>query len=223
MRPVQRVRLGRPRSALALTTVAVACALLAGCGSSATSSSTTTTPATTTTTSAQQAALQTKLLTVSDFPTGWARDTAPNAATTEGTPTCLADVVDARGSTATVHRVFVGPSTEAQGALQTVASFPAGQAAGAVARLKDGFLACNGTTFTQGEQTAHLATRVLDNLPTGPAGFAAEMELTIGTQHVFLDVFFGVTGDDATVLIWRSPGSSPALFATTAAKAMDRL
>jgi hypothetical protein len=212
------VRPGRARSALAVTTLA-----LAGCGSSASSSTTTTTPATTTTTSAQQAALQAKLLTLSDFPTGWARDIAANAATTEGTPTCLADVVDARGSTATVHAVFVAPSTEAQGALQTVASFPSGQAAGAVAGLKNGFLACNGTTFTQGEQTAHLATRLLDNLPTGPAGFAAEMELSIGTQHVYLDVFLGVTGDDATVLIWRSPGTAPALFATTAAKAMDRL
>ncbi len=218
MRSARGVRPGRARSALAVTTLA-----LAGCGSSASSSTTTTTPATTTTTSAQQAALQAKLLTLSDFPTGWARDIAANAATTEGTPTCLADVVDARGSTATVHAVFVAPSTEAQGALQTVASFPSGQAAGAVAGLKNGFLACNGTTFTQGEQTAHLATRLLDNLPTGPAGFAAEMELSIGTQHVYLDVFLGVTGDDATVLIWRSPGTAPALFATTAAKAMDRL
>ena len=75
-------------------------------------------------------------------------------------------------------------------------------------------MACNGTTFTQGEQTAHIATHLINDLPTGDAGFAAEMELTIGSQHVFLDVFFGVKGDLSTVLVWRSPTASPALFAT---------
>jgi hypothetical protein len=203
--------------------VILATVVLAACGSSATSSSTTTRPATTTTTSALQAALQAKLLTVSDFPTGWARDTAANAATTTGTPTCLADVVDAHGSTATVHAVFVGPTAGDQAALQTVASFPSGRVAAAVAALKSSFLACNGTTFTDAEQTAHLATRLLDNLPNGSDGFAAQMELTVGTEHVFLEVFFGVSGDNATVLVWRAPVSSPALFATTAAKAIDRL
>lgn len=201
----------------------LACVVLAGCGSSTAGSSTTTEPASTTTTSAQQAALRTKLLTVSDFPTGWTNDTAANAASTAGTPACLANLVDAHGATATVHAVIVGPSTEQQAALQTVASFPAGRAAGTVAGLKHAFLHCNGSTFADGEQTAHLATRLLDNLPTGSGGFAAEMKLSVGTEHDFLDVFVGVEGDDATILVWRSPASSPALFAATAVRAGDRL
>lgn len=220
---IERVT-GRPRARVVRTVAAalLACAVLAGCGSSATSS-TTTTRASTTTTSAQQAALQAKLLTASDFPTGWTKDNAADAASTAGIPGCLANVVDAHGSTDTVHAVYVGPSSGGQAALQTVAAFPSGQAAGSVAALKATFLACNGTTYTQGEQSAHLATHLLENLPTGEAGFAAEMELTVGTQHVFLDIFFGVKGDNATVLVWRSPTPSPALFTQTAAKAMDRL
>jgi len=197
--------------------------LLAGCGSSSTASSTTTRPPTTATTSAAQAALQPKLLTTADFPSGWTKDTAPDAASTAGFPGCLAAVADAHGSTTGVHAVFVGPSSGSQAALQTVASFGPGQVTGLVAALKGVFLACNGTTFTQGGQTAHIATRLLDNLPTGNAGFAAEMALTIGSRRVFLDVFIGVNGDLATVLLWRSPTSSPALFAETAAKALDRL
>ena len=213
----------RARIVRAVAAVVVACALLAGCSSTSTSSTTTTTKAPTTTTSAQQAALQAKLLTLSDFPKGWTQDTAADAASTAGIPACLANVVDAHGATTTVHAVYVGPSSGAQAALQTVAEFPSGQAAGSVEALKNVFLSCNGTTFTQGEQSAKLSTHLLENLPTGEAGFAAEMELTVGSQHVFLDVFFGVKDDHATVLVWRSPTSSPALFAQTAAKAMDRL
>ena len=214
---------GRARSLLAAVVAVLGCALVAGCGSSATSSSTTSRPSTTTTTSAAQAALEPKLLTLADFPKGWSTDTAPDAASTAGIPACLAAVVDAHGSTTRVHAVFVGPSSGAQAALQTVATFPPGQVAGSVSALKSDFLACDGTTFTQGEQTAHIATHLINDLPTGDAGFAAEMELTIGSQHVFLDVFVGVKGDLATVLVWRSPTASPALFASTAAKALDRL
>ena len=49
------------------------------------------------------------------------------------------------------------------------------------------------------------------------------MGLAVGKVHDVLDVFFGVEGDTATVLIWRSAKSSPPLFATTAAKAMAQL
>lgn len=213
-------RIGRARNLVA----ALACALLAGCSSSATSSSTTKPTTTTTTTlSAQQVALRPKLLILADFPSGWIEDKEADAASTAGTPNCLGDVVRARGSTARVNAVFVGPKAGADASIQTVAAFAAGQVQGSVSSIKAGFLACDGTTFTQDEQTADIATRLLDNLPTGDAGFAAEMELSIGTQHVFLDVFFGVKGDDATVLVWRSPTASPALFAETAAKALDRL
>lgn len=212
----------RARALPGALALALVCAALAGCASSATSSSTTK-PAVTTTTSAEQAALQAKLLTLSDFPKGWTQDTAADAASTAGTPACLADVVDAHGAAARVHAVFVGPSSGGQAALQTVASFPTGTVTGTVAGLKNVFLECNGSTYTQGEQVAHIVTRSLDNLPTGSAGFAALMALTVGSQHVFLDVFFGVKGDTATVVVWRSPTASPALFASTAAKAMDRL
>ena len=142
---------------------------------------------------------------MSDFPTGWTNDKAANAASTAGTPACLANVVDAHGATATVHAVFVGPSTEQQAALQTVASFPAGRAAGTVAGLKHALPPLQRKHLRRGEQTAHLATRLLDNLPTGSGGFAAEMKLSVGTEHDFLDVFVGVEGDDATILVWRSP------------------
>jgi outer membrane murein-binding lipoprotein Lpp len=216
----------RPRPARVLVAAgiaALACALLAGCSSSSTSSTTTKPSTTTTTLSAQQVALQPKLLTLADFPKGWIEDTQADAASTAGTPPCLAHVVTAQGSTARVHAVFVGPKTGADAVIQTVASFATGQLPGSVATIASGFLACNGTTFTQGEQTADIATHRLTNLPSGDAGFAAEMELSIGTQHVFLDVFFGTKGDDATVLVWRSPTASPALFVDTAAKALARL
>ncbi len=215
-------RVGRARTLLGVSLTTLACALLAGCGSSSTSSSTTR-PNTTTTLSAQQVALRPKLLTLADFPSGWIEDKEADAASTAGTPTCLGDVVRAKGSTARVNAVFVGPKTGADAAIQTVAAFAAGQAPGSASSIKAGFLACDGTTFTQGEQTADIATHLLDDLPTGDAGFAAEMKLSIGTQHVFLDVFFGVKGDDATVLVWRSPTASPALFAETAAQALNRL
>lgn len=207
------------------TAVAMACTLLAGCSStSPTSASSSTSLSTTTTTlSAQQVALRPKLLVLADFPTGWIEDNEAGAASTAGTPRCLADVVEAKGSTARANAVFVGPKTGADATIQTVASFAPGQGPGSASSIKAGLLACNGTTFTQGEQTADIATRLLDGLPTGDAGFAADMELSIGTQHVFLDVFFGVRGDDATVLVWRSPTATPSLFGQTAAKALDRL
>ncbi len=216
--------IGSARTLRAACVAGLACALLAGCsGTTTSSSSTTTKPLTTTTLTAQQVALRPKLLTLADFLSGWIEDKAADAASTAGTPACLGDVVRAKGSMARVNAVFVGPKTGADAAIQTVAAYAAGQVPGWRSSIESGFLACNGTTFTQGEQTADIATHQLVNLPTGDAGFAGEMKLSIGTQHVFLDVFFGVKGDDATVLVWRSPTASSALFAATAAKALDRL
>lgn len=220
--PTTGRRGGRARTGLAVGTLLSACAVLAGCSSSS-STATTTGPATTTTTSAAQAALQPKLLTVSDFPKGWIKDTSADAASTAGTPGCLANVVNAQGAATRVHAVYVGPNGQGEAAIQTVATFAPGQATASVAGLKSAFLACDGTSFTQGKQTAHITARPLDNLPTGAAGFAAEMELALGTQHVFVDVFVAVKGDLTTTLVWRSPKSTPVLFAQTAAKALDRL
>ena len=215
--------IGRARTLTAAGVGGLACALLAGCSGTTTSPSASTKPLTTTTLSAPQVALRPKLLTLADFPSGWIEDKAADAASTAGTPVCLGDVVRAKGSMATVNAVFVGPKTGADAAIQTVAAYAAGQVPGSLSSIESGFLACNGTTFTQGEQTADIATHQLGNLPTGDAGFAGEMKLSIGTQHVFLDVFFGSKGDDATVLVWRSPTAASALFAATAAKALDRI
>jgi hypothetical protein len=208
---------GKARSLLGVIVAALACALLAGCGSSSAP------PSTTTTTSAQQAALQPKLLALADFPAGWTVDSSPDAASTAGTPTCLANVVKAEGAATRVHAVFVGPKSQADAAIQTVASFAPGAVSPSVASIQAGFLSCNGTTFTQGSQTARISTALLKGIPSGPAGFAAEMELSLKSQHIFVDVFFGVTGDVASVVVWRSTSSSPALFAETAAKAQARL
>ena len=126
----------RARALPGALALALVCATLAGCASSATSSSTTK-PAVTTTTSAEQAALQAKLLTLSDFPKGWTQDTAADAASTAGTPACLADVVDAHGAAARVHAVFVGPSSGGQAALQPWPRSPTGTVTGTVAGLKN--------------------------------------------------------------------------------------
>lgn len=208
--------------------------LLAACGSSSTSASTTTTgPHTTTTTttgqttttlSAAQVALQPKLLTVSDFPSGWTADTQTDAVDITGAPSCVGNLVVAAGSTSRVSTAFIGPTANPAAVIQTVAAFAAGTASTAATTLGNGFLACNGQSVPVGsEQTGRLSTAPLGNVPAGTGGFAGQMTVTVGTQHEYLYAFVGVKGDLGTVLVWRSIDRSPVLFTTTAAKALAKL
>jgi hypothetical protein len=205
----------------------VAGVLVAACGTSPSSPTTTTThPGTTTTTTltpSQLAELQPKLLTVADFPTGWTLDTAPNAASTKNTPACLANVVLAKGSLTRANAVFVGPGSQPSAVIQTVATFAPGQAAKSARALKAGFLSCDGGTLSQGGQTARLAVGPVTVASTGEGGFAAEMVISASSAREYLDAFYGVKGNFATVLIWRSSSPSTTGFKQAAAKALARL
>ena len=206
----------------------VASALLAACGSSSSPSTTTSTsPAasttTTTLTPTQAAALDPKLLAVGDLPTGWTLDADPNAASTKNTPACLANVALAKGSVARANIVFVGPKGPPPAAIQTVAVFAPDQAAKSAKPLQSGFQSCNGATLSQGGQSARLAVAPLTVASTGQGGFAAQMVISANSLHAYLDVFYGVKGDVATVVIWRSTSSSTTAFQQTAAKALAKL
>jgi hypothetical protein len=202
-----------------------ACVVLAGCGTSPSVPTTTKPPATTTTTltPAQLAVLQPKLLTVDQFPTGWTLDTAPGAASTKGTPACVAAVAAARGSATRANAVFLGPKSVPAAAIQTVASFAPGQAKKSAKALRTEFLSCNGGTLQQSGQSIRVSVGTISIGPTGDAGFAAEMALSAGSQKAYLYVFFAVKGDYATFLGWRTDTPSTTLFAQMAAKALAKL
>jgi hypothetical protein len=232
IRPVPSVRLPpvRPRrgSRAAAGSLIATGALLAACGSSTSPSTTTTTkPVITTTTTtlgpAELAALDPKLLSAGDFPAGWARDTDPNAASIKGTPACLADVVLAKGSASRVTAVFAGPKGPPPAAIQTVATFAPGQAARSAKALRTGFGLCNGGTLSLNGQSAQLGVRTIPIASTGDAGFAAQMVIAAASVHSYLDVFYGVRGDVASALIWRSTSPSTNDFDRTAAQALAKL
>ena len=216
---------GPHRTTVALVGVTLAaCVVLAGCGTSPSVTTTTKPPATTTTTltPAQLAVLQPKLLTTDQFPTGWTLDTAPGAASTKGTPACVAAVATARGSVTRANAVFLGPKS-APAAIQTVASFAPGQAKKSARSLRTEFLSCNGGTLQQAGQSIRVSVGAISIGPTGDAGFAAEMALSAGSQKAYLYVFFAVKGDYATFLGWQTDTASTTLFAQMAAKALAKL
>jgi hypothetical protein len=215
----------RPRAALVGVTL-VASVVLAGCGTSPSVPSTTKPPTTTTTTTltpVQLAVLQPKLLTVDQFPTGWTLDTTPGAASTKGTPACVAAVASAQGSATRANAVFLGPKNAPAAAIQTVASFAPGRAKGSAKALRTEFLSCNGGTLQQSGQSIRVTVGAISIGPTGDAGFAAEMELSAGSQKTYLYVYFAVKGDYATFLGWRTNTVSTTLFAQMAAKALAKL
>jgi hypothetical protein len=212
--------------------VAVAGGLLAGCGGSSSSATTTTArPATTTTsapapslTPAQQSELEPKVLTAADFPSGWTRSTSAGAVSPAGAPSCVANLVTAKGSAFRTSAAFLSSAANPAVVIQTVASFPSGTAASATSALDASFLACNGKTVSLGAgQTARLATGPVNIGPIATGAFAGQMTVTAGTQREYLYLVTGTKGDLATLVVWRSVSQATAPFAATATKALARL
>ncbi len=199
---------------------------LAACGGSAKATPTTTAPTTTTTTTlapAQSAALKPLLMTTSDFPTGWAQDTANNAAATKGTPTCVANLVLLKGSAASASVVFASPGQNPTAVIQTAGVFAPNRAAASVKTLKTSFESCNGGTLQSGSVTASIGIRPIKGIPTGDAGFAEQMTLTEGNQSSYLDVLYAVKGSNAVFLGWSTTTAATTFFAQLAPKAIAKI
>jgi hypothetical protein len=199
---------------------------LAACGGSAkaTTTTTTTTAATTTTPApAQAAALKPLLLTTSDFPTGWAQDTAKNAAATKGTPTCVANLVLLKGSATSASVVFASPGQNPTAVIQTAGMFAPGRAMASVKSLKSSFESCNGGTLQSGTVTASLKVKPIPGVSTGDAGFADQMTLTEGNQSSYLDVLYAVKGSNAVFLGWSTTAAATTFFAQLAPKAVAKI
>jgi hypothetical protein len=219
-RPSPRRRCHSPRLALGSGAVIALGSLLASCTSS--SSSGTTTVATTTTLPAAQAALlDPKKLVPGDVGSGWTVDTSPNAASTQGAPGCLADLVNVKGSSARTSVVLVGPKSDPAAVIQTVAVLPSGQAAASTASLQSEFESC-AHQLSQPSQGHYATVAPLDG-PPGAAGFAARMTLTSGGQHGYFDVSYALRGDVATFVGWYSNSTSTSGFERAAAAALQKL
>jgi hypothetical protein len=200
---------------------------LAACGGSAKATTTTTTVPTTTTTTlavAQQAALKPLLLTTSDFPAGWAQDTAKNAAGTKGTPACVADLVLLKGAASSASVVFASSGSSPTAVIQTAGMFAPGRAAASVKSLKSTFESCNGGSLQSGTVKATIGIKPISVGSTGDAGFAAQMTLTEGNQSSYLDVLYAVKGSNAVFLGWSttSPATAP-FFAQLAATVLAKI
>ena len=198
---------------------------LAACGGSAKATTTTkaTTAATTTTAPAQAAALKPLLLTTADFPTGWAQDTAKDAAGTKGTPTCVANLVLLKGSATSASVVFASPGKNPTAVIQTAGVFAPGRAAASVKSLKSTFESCNGGTLQSGNVTASLKIKPIPGVSTGDAGFADQMTLTEGNQSSYLDVLYAVKGSNAVFLGWSTTTAATTFFAQLAPKAVAKI
>jgi hypothetical protein len=199
---------------------------LAACGGSAkatTTTTTTTAPTTTTLAPAQAAALKPLLLTTSDFPTGWAQDTAKNAAATEGTPTCVANLVLLKGSATSASVVFASPGQNPTAVIQTAGMFAPGQAAASVKSLKSSFESCNGGTLQSGSVTASLKIKPIPGVSTGDGGFADQMTLTEGKQSSYLDVLYAVKGSNAVFIGWSTTTADTPFFTQLATKAVAKI
>ncbi len=197
---------------------------LAACGGSAKATPTTTTAAPTTTLApAQAAALKPLLLTTSDFPTGWAQDTAKNAAGTQGTPTCVADLVLLKGSAASASVVFASPGQNPTAVIQTAGMFAPGKATASVKSLKSTFESCNGGTLQSGSVTASLKIKPIPGVSTGDAGFVEQMILTEGNESSYLDVLYAVKGSNAVFIGWSTTSAATTFFAQLAPKAIAKI
>jgi hypothetical protein len=199
---------------------------LAACGGTAKATTTTTTVASTTTTlaAAQQAALKPLLLTTSDFPAGWAQDTAKNAAATKGTPACVADLVLLKGAASSASVVFASSGTNPTAVIQTAGMFAPGKAQASVKSLKSTFESCNGGTLQAGTVKATIGIKPISVGSTGDAGFSAQMTLTEGNQSSYLDVLYAVKGSNAVFLGWSTTSSATApFFAQLAATALAKI
>jgi hypothetical protein len=197
---------------------------LAACGGSAKASTTTTAPTTTTTLApAQQADLKPLLLTTSDFPPGWAQDTAKDAAGTQGTPACVADLVLLKGAATSASVVFASAGTDPTAVIQTAGMFAPGRAAGSVKSLKSTFESCNGGTIQSGTVKATIGIKPISVGSTGDAGFADQMTLTEGKRASYLDVLYAVKGSNAVFLGWSSTSAVITLFAQLAATAVAKI
>jgi len=199
---------------------------LAACGGSAKATPTTTSAPTTTTTAAlapaQSAALK-PLMTTSDFPTGWAQDTAKNAAGTKGTPACVANLVLLKGSATSASVVFASPGKNPTAVIQTAGMFAPNQAAASVKTLKSSFESCNGGTLQSGSVTARIGIKPIHGISTGDAGFADQMTLTEGNQSSYLDVLYAVKGSNAVFLGWSTTTAATTFFAQLVPKAVAKI
>jgi hypothetical protein len=214
------------RSTGAVLAVGISLAMAAGlaaCGGSAKATTTTTTATTATTTLAPAAALKPLLLTTSDFPTGWAQDTAKNAAATKGTPTCVANLVLLKGSATSASVVFASPGQNPTAVIQTAGMFAPGRAAASVKSLKSSFESCNGGTLQSGSVTASLRIKPILGISTGDAGFTDQMILTEGNQSSYLDVLYAVKGSNAVFLGWSTTTAATTFFAQLAPKAVAKI
>jgi hypothetical protein len=218
------------RSTGAVLAIGIGLALAAGlaaCGGSAkaTPTTTATTTATTTTTlaPAQATALKPLLLTTSDFPTGWAQDTAKNAAATKGTPTCVANLVLLKGSATSASVVFASPGQNPTAVIQTAGMFAPGRAAASVKSLESSFESCNGGTLQSGSVTASLKIKPIVGVSTGDAGFADQMTVTEGKQSSYLDVLYAVKGSNAVFLGWSTTTAAVTFFTQLATKAVAKI
>ncbi|HWE71054.1 MAG TPA: hypothetical protein VG205_11850 [Acidimicrobiales bacterium] len=204
---------------------------LAACGGSAKATTTTTTTATATSATtattlavAQQAALKPLLLTTTDFPAGWAQDTAKNAAATKGTPACVADLVLLKGAATSASVVFASSGPSPTAVIQTAGMFAPGRAAASVKSLKSIFESCNGGTLQSGTVKATIGIKPISVGPTGDAGFAEQMTLSEGKLSSYLDVLYAVKGSNAVFLGWSttSAATSP-FFSQLAATALAKI
>jgi len=216
---------GRLRRWAALALCGAPLGLAACSGPSALPAPPSAAPSTTATTvpPAQLAALHTLLLTAADFPMGWTQDTQAGAAGTQGTPSCVADLVVERGSASRANAVFVGPGKQPDAVIQTVGAFDPGTAARSVAALRTTFDSCNGLVLDPGGTRARVGIRPLAAPAGAGAGFAAQMTLAEGARASYLDVFYGVRGDNATFLGWSSSSPSTGPFLDLSAAALARL
>ena len=219
------------RSTRAVLAVGIGLAMAAGlaaCGGSAKATPTTTTTTTTATVTttlapAQATALKPLLLTTSDFPTGWAQDTAKNAAATKGTPTCVANLVLLKGSATSASVVFASPGQNPTAVIQTAGMFAPGKAQASVKSLKSIFESCNGGTLQSGTVKATIGIKPISVGSTGDAGFADQMTLTEGNQSSYLDVLYAVKGSNAVFLGWSTTTAAITFFAQLAPKAVAKI
>lgn len=199
---------------------------LAACGGSAKATPTTAPTATTATTLAvaQQAALKPLLLTTTDFPAGWAQDTAKNAAATKGTPACVADLVLLKGAATSASVVFASSGPGPTAVIQTVGMYAPGRAAASVKSLKSTFESCNGGTLQSGTVKATIGIKPISVGPTGDAGFAEQMTVSEGKQSSYLDVLYAVKGSNAVFLGWSTTNAATTpFFSQLAATALAKI
>jgi len=151
------------------------------------------------------ARLRSVLLTTAQLPSGWTRDTAPDALSTKGTPACLTALLEVHGSTTRAETAFLSSSgtpavVESVGQFATPAS-----AAASVGSLHADLQSCDDQTVSSGPYRGTLTVAALGWPVGGGLGFDAQVTVAADQQRAYLDVEYAVRGSFGMFYGWESP------------------